>query len=139
MRFQLKRIILPACLLLLAAAPALAQRNRVSFGIEGGPGLSTLRGNPVLKDFHRALPVFTAGAYTRLQLPGQLYLRAGLNVGQMGSRSIKDIEVSDTNGNMIPGAAFSNRFTYLTMPVFVGASFVQNHVFVQAGPWVGLL
>ena len=131
--------LLALFLLFLASFPAGAQR-RAFFGCTGGAGLASEHGNESFGPYQRSLVTMSSEFYYRVQLRGPLYLRAGLGMGQLGWRSTRDVVNFDINGNVdpLPGTGV-NRTTYFTLPLFVGASFANNRVFVQAGPWAAFL
>jgi hypothetical protein len=132
-------------LLLLSAAIMLAlhtqaQQKIITFGVEGGIGISSLNyDNKNLNDIYDSRTGLAGGIALQYNFPKVLSLRSGAMLETKGD--VTNMTYIDVQGNVLETLEFKRRLGYLTVPLMLRASFGNKiNLFVQGGPyWAALL
>lgn len=132
----------PALLLfigqLLYCTLATGQINKFELGIEGGPSLTYLRGNEVLKEINDPTIGFSGGVTFQYNFPKIVSLRTNVSFERKGS--VVKSNFTDANGNPMGEFKVYTNFEYLTLPVLARVSFGKKFkFFTNVGPYFGFL
>lgn len=120
-----------------------AQNYKWSVGIEGGPGLRTLKYKPIKNTPYSSYPYalnYILGGFTEYNLKGKFSLKADLLIEKKGMTT-KWTDI----GGPLPNTNFGKEKTllniyYLTIPVLAKLSFGHKvKFFINAGPYIGFL
>jgi hypothetical protein len=122
--------------LLCFSAQSFAQETKCAIGFEAGPGRTFSHGNPELWANTQAATRVFAGMSFQYYFNNTISLRTGLAHEQKGH--IMKAQFVDPNGLSISIVTVKAKFSYLTVPVMVRATFgKKSHCFVNAGPFIG--
>lgn len=122
---------------IITLTPAFAQDHRIEIGVEVSPGMTSLRGNPLV-DRHDATLGFTGGFFLQYNFSNLFSLRTNLALERKGSSNTS--QVTDQNGNIMDDMTLHFNFNYLVLPILTRASFGQRaKFFIDAGPYLGYL
>lgn len=120
----------------------LAQVGKYALGIEGGPSLISMRGNPANDTINSPAISFAGGIFFQYPLQKIISIRANLVFERKGAVAFGEIWVTDDDGN-IKGVSKYNvhtNFDYLSTSVLLRATFGKKiRYFVSAGPYFGYL
>ena len=127
--------ILSTCLMTSMVFP---QQNKLTIGIEGGPGFIQFRSNSSMWFNHSTIGY--AGALTvQYNLNKVFALRTGLGMDRKGSQT-SDINIADDAGKILGVTQFNYYFDYATLPILLRASIGKKvHYFVNVGAYFGYL
>ncbi len=125
-------------LLLSFGLSSSAQEYRFEAGFEGGPGLTSMRGNSVLESTRESGFGFSGAFFFQRNTAGILSFRTNLAYERKGSSWSGP--VTDDQGNSLGQMTAHFNYDYLTVPLLVRASFGNKiRFFVNAGPYFSYL
>jgi len=134
---NIKSLIL-GLIILNFGATAYSQTNKFDIGVEGSPSLIYLRGNDIIKQFHKPTIGFSGGLFFQFNFKKIISLRTNIAYERKGS--IMTAQTTDINGNPLGKITTNSNFDYLTLPILVRATFGKKiQFFVNAGPYFGYL
>lgn len=128
------------CLLILLCGSSLsfAQTKAHSIGLNGGLGISSLRGNAPNIYLDKPDLALCFGLTYRRNLNSRISLRTALNYERKGSRS--EIDLRDQMGNSQGPAELHFHYHYLQLPILAQLTFgKKTQFFFNAGPTIGVL
>ena len=125
-------------LLLTVETTTYGQTNKIDIGVEGSPSLIFLRGNDIIKQWHKPTIGFLGGLFFQFNFKKIGSLRTNIAYERKGS--IMTAQTTDINGNPLGEVTTHTNFDYLTLPVLVRATFGKKvQFFVNVGPYFGYL
>ena len=114
------------------------QTNKFDIGFEGSPSLIYLRGNDIIKQYHKPTIGFFGGLFFQYNFKKIVSLRTNIAFDRKGS--VLTAQATDINGNPLGEVTTHTNFDYLTFPILVRATFGKKvRYFVNAGPYFGYL
>jgi len=122
------------------AAQASAQQNVFTIGAEGGISVTSLNyDNKTINDIYESRTGYAAGLSLQYNFPKVFSLRSGAMFELKGDFS--KITFTDVNGNVIGVGEVKKNLGYLTIPLYLRATFGNKiNFFIQGGPyWSSLL
>ncbi len=135
---QLRSSFLAFVLLCAAPSSVLAQSKAMTIGLEGGPALTTLRGNQILAQTSKIDFTFAGGLFVEYGFSDHLSIRTGCSFERKGNKS--NILLLDINGSELGNVKVRTQLDYLAVPLLVRYSFGSKVKFmVNAGPYLGFL
>lgn len=131
-------LLLKTLLFFLLGLPYLgyAQKGKIELGIEGGPSLTSLRGN---QNNYKYKPVIksSVGLSFQYHFSNLISLRTGINYETKGYTSTLEKHWSPDSTTQVD---FSTSFNYLTIPVSARFQFGKKvKFFINAGIYLGIL
>lgn len=128
----MKKYQLLLCLLILCSYQAFSQNSKWSVGIEGGPGLRTLKSKNTYYSQGTYSLNYTFGDFIEYHFKGKFSLKADLLLEKKGGRTYIP--------NLPAGIKTFFNTNYLVIPLLGKFSFGHKlKLFVNAGPYVGIL
>ncbi|HLG35760.1 MAG TPA: porin family protein [Bacteroidia bacterium] len=133
----------PLLLLMLASLLTLntqAQQKIITFGVEGGIGITSLNyDNETINELYDSRTGYAAGFALQYNFPKILSLRSGAMFESKGTTS--DLTLVNISGNPVSTGELKYDLGYLTVPLLLRATFGNKiNFFVQGGPyWATLL
>lgn len=128
MILKFKYYILLVCITLSYSASS----QNIKVGIEGGPSLTSLRGNNIVEQ-SESLISYIIGTYVEYPISKNVFLKGGINFERKGSKN--DSKIDAFNESTI-----NNYFNYLTVPLSVKYQFEgQIKFFINVGTYIGYL
>jgi hypothetical protein len=125
------------CLCAMATFVCRAQEPDFLVGVEGGGGLSTLRGNQVLNNLDPLLG-YTGGLWIRYDFKRFFTLKTGVYYDLKGTTG--DIGIVDTAGNKLGTFKVKQSFNYISVPLLARLNFGKKvSWFINAGPYMCIL
>ncbi|GAB4488509.1 MAG: hypothetical protein OHK0019_04980 [Saprospiraceae bacterium] len=133
-----------ALFFLVSLLPVLtfAQAGKSALGIEGGPSLISLRGNPANDTINNPAIGFAGGIFFQYPLQKIISIRANLVFERKGAVASSEILVTDDDGNIKGVSKYKvhTNFDYLSTSVLLRATFGKKvRYFVNTGPYFGYL
>ncbi|MBN2173859.1 MAG: PorT family protein [Bacteroidales bacterium] len=114
------------------------QESRFSIGIEGGPGISSLRGNEWVENFYDPALSYTLGLSAEYALNNLLSIRSGVTYEAKGAKA--NVTYTDVNGNTTGNGKFEERFNYLNFPLMLRYKVGKKvKCFINTGPYIAVL
>ena len=115
-----------------------AQNNKTYIGVEAGPGITFIRGNEIIDQYHKSKIGFSGGISFLYKCKKNISFKTALAFERKGSKTKE--EVFDNLGNSQGIVTIKHNYDYLTLPLLAKASF-GNIIpfFVNAGPYIGYL
>ena len=118
------------------------QENKFDIGVEGSPSLIFLRGNNIIRDFHKPNIGFSIGFFFQFNFPKIISLRTNIAYERKGS-VVKDFAITTVDQPTQPTVGRATLYTnydYLTFPLLVRATFGNKvQFFINVGPYFGYL
>ena len=113
-------------------SPVFGQQNKLDIGIEGGPSLTSIRGNKMFKKYNHPTLGYSGGLSFQFNFPKKFSVRTGFAYERKGS--VHTIPFTDAYGNTtVQGKNYSN-FDYLVFPVLLHATLGKSmKFFVNSG------
>jgi hypothetical protein len=108
----------------------------IEFGLEGGLNFTTISGF----ETHKSLGNFNLGFYFDIRMKDQFYLHTGVQgISSFGMRKLteNDLEFLEADIEDYEGKYKQKVYCFL-VPILANYKF-KNHIYVEAGPQVGLL
>jgi hypothetical protein len=136
---KMKALFLSAIIILLALSTQ-AQQKIITFGVEGGIGISSLNyDNKNLNDIYDSRTGLAGGIALQYNFPKVLSLRSGAMLETKGD--VTNITFTNVQGNITGSGEMKRTLGYLTVPLMLRATFGNKiNLFVQGGPyWAALL
>ncbi|MDR2970481.1 MAG: PorT family protein [Bacteroidales bacterium] len=120
------------------------QENKFDIGVECAPSLIFMRGNDMIKNYHKPTIGFSAGIFFQYNFPKIFSLRTNIAYERKGSvlKDMKDIQITtvDQPSEFVGRATIHTNYDYLTFPILVRATFGKKvNFFVNVGPYFGCL
>ena len=123
--------------LMLGECTVQGQSKSLELGIEGGPSLTSIRGN-ILTDELESIISYSIGPTVQFNFSERFALRTGCSLERNGSAGY--LMAVDVNGNVIGKTKLHEDFDYMTFPLLARVSFGTKVKFVvNAGPFLGYL
>lgn len=119
-----------------------AQAGKSALGIESGPSLISLRGNPANDSINDPTIGFAGGIFFQYNLPKVFSIRTNIIFERKGAVASGEILVTDDDGNIKGVSKYKvhTNFDYLSTSVLLRATFGKKvRYFVNAGPYFGYL
>lgn len=114
------------------------QVSKFEIGLEGGPSLTSLRGNDILEDFNDPTIGYSGGVTFQYNFPKLISIRTNITYERKGV--VAKFNAKDINGNQIGEIKAHSNFDYLIIPVLARLNFGSKlNFFVNAGPYFGYL
>jgi len=105
------------CLLLFTSGSTFSQPDKFDMGIEGGPGVISLRGNDQLKK-HKSRISYSGGIFFQYHFTKLISIRTGMGYERKGS--VITQPVTDNFGYPMGDLTTRSNFHYLTLPLLAG-------------------
>jgi len=123
---------------LLAFSPLLAQQNRFTIGISGGPSFSNFHGLKQRGVDYKDGNYFAAGVSFQYNLPKILSLTSGFLYERKGG--LGQIPFTNAQGALISMGTLELRYDYAVIPLMLRATFGKKvNLFVNAGGYAAFL
>ena len=106
--------------LMLGECTVQGQSKSLELGIEGGPSLTSIRGN-ILTDELESIISYSIGPTVQFNFSERFALRTGCSLERNGSAGY--LMAVDVNGNVIGKTKLHEDFDYLTFPLLARVSF----------------
>ncbi len=133
-----KQITVLLVILFFTSTIILGQVNKFNIGIEGGPSLTSLRGNDILEKYNDPVYMYSIGVSFQYNFPKLISIRTNIAFEKKGT--VAKIKVYDQFG--FPNGIWSlhSNFDYITIPLLARLT-VGNEMkfFLNAGPYMGYL
>ncbi len=130
------KILIPAAILFCSTL-LLGQTNKFDIGLEGGPGLTFIRGNELIDEYNATIG-YSAGVAFQYNFPKMISIRTNLAFERKGST--RKFPAKDQDNNTIGKITFNTNFNYLTIPVLARITFGRKiKLFINIGPYFGYL
>lgn len=114
-----------------------AQQSKMDMGVDAGVGLSSLRGNPIIKEYLDPRFCYSAGLFVNYNINKVVALKSGVYSDLKGSSS--KVTITDMYGNSSDWT-FNQNFHYLTIPLLAKLSFGEKvRFFANTGPFLSYL
>ncbi len=114
------------------------QANKFNIGLEGSPGLTSLRGNDILEKFNDPTIGFSGGLTFQYNFPKLISIRTNIAFERKGA--IAKNQAIDVFGNQIGEVTIHTNFDYLTIPLLAKLTFGNKiKFFVNVGPYSSYL
>jgi ABC-type antimicrobial peptide transport system permease subunit len=114
------------------------QVSKFEIGLEGGPSLTSLRGNDILENFNDPTIGYSGGVTFQYNFPKPISIRTNITYERKGV--VAKLNATDINGNPVGEIKTHSNFDYLTVPLLVRLNFGSRlKLFVNAGPYFGYL
>lgn len=119
-----------------------AQAGKSALGIEGGPSLISLRGNPANDSINDPTIGFAGGIFFQYNLPKVFSIRTNIIFERKGTVASGKIWVTDDDGNIKGVSKYKvhTNFDYLSTSILLRATFGKKvRYFLNTGPYFGYL
>ncbi len=114
------------------------QVNKFDIGIEGGPSLTSIRGNDFLAEFQYPTIGYSGGLSLQYNFPKLVSIRTNISYERKGV--VAKFNATDINGSVIGEIKTHTFFDYLTIPLLTRFNFGSKiKFFINAGPYFGYL
>jgi hypothetical protein len=114
------------------------QINKFEIGLEGGPSLTSLRGNDILEDYNNPTIGYSGGVTFQYNFPKLVSIKTNITYERKGA--VAKLNAIDINGNIIGEIKNHSHLDYLTIPVVARLNFGNKlNFFVNFGPYIGYL
>jgi hypothetical protein len=114
------------------------QTNKFDLGIDVGPSIISLRGNDIIKVFHKPTIGFSSGLSFQYNFKKIFSIRTNIAFERKGS--VLTMPLTDLNGNSTGNVTIHTNFDYLTLPILFRATIGKKvHYYINAGPFLGYL
>jgi hypothetical protein len=121
----------------LAGLVCQAQEPGFLVGVEGGGGLSTLRGNQMLNNLDPLLG-YTGGLWAQYDFKRFFSLKTGAYYDLKGASD--EVTMTDAAGNKLGTFKASQNFNYVSVPLLARLHFGKKvEFFINTGPYMGIL
>ncbi len=134
------KILLSSALYLFLSVGLMAQSSIWSIGIEGGPAISSLRGNKIPESIQKPRLASSAGLSLQYQINQRFSLKTGLMSDLKGAKY--DVIFYDALGQQLGNGTLFYNYQYLTVPLQLKADLAIGpslQGFVSAGPYASYL
>ncbi len=138
---QMKRLTLTLWTAVFTTA-LFGQQNKFDIGLVGSPSMVFLRGNDIIKQYHKPTIGFSGGLSFQYNFPKFISIRTDIQFERKGSLATGTIYYTDNTGNVIDSEKWTDyfHFDYLTMPILVRATIGKKiKYFFNAGLFAGYL
>lgn len=118
-----------------------SQGSSFHLGIQSGLNYSFLRGNETLDENHSPSMGFQLGAVATINISSHFSILTTISYDKQRSISKGEINFTDPNGSFLGKEEWKTRFkfNYINIPLLFRYSIRNNSLFVNAGPYLGLL
>jgi hypothetical protein len=133
-----KQTIILLATFIFCSSAIIGQTNKFDVGLEGGPSLTSLRGNDILEKYNDPTVGFSIGLAFQYNFPKLISIRTNIAFERKGA--IAKNKASDEFGNPIGEITTHTNFDYLTIPLFARLT-IGNKMkfFVNVGPYFSYL
>ncbi|MCC6691151.1 MAG: PorT family protein [Bacteroidia bacterium] len=129
-------------LIAVLTTAAFGQQNKIDIGLVGSPSIIFLRGNDIIKQYHKPAVGFSGGLFFQYNFPKIFSIRTDIQFERKGSLVTGTIYYTDNFGNVIDSEKWTDyfHFGYLTMPIIVRATIGKKiKYFFNTGLFSGYL